>query len=88
MSGGVRGGPGRRGSHTRLLAVTTWDAGTVWAVYALVILIGTARAFAKPALQAPLPALVPRDQFGAAVAGNASLTQSASVIGPALGGFL
>jgi MFS family permease len=71
-----------------LLTVAAWGAGAVWPVYALVILIGTARAFATPAIQALLPALVPRDLFGAAVAGNASLAQSASVIGPALGGFL
>ena len=51
-------------------------------------MVGTARAFANPALQALLPTLVPGPQFGSAIAWNASLWQSASVIGPALGGFL
>ncbi|MGU3480234.1 MFS transporter, partial [Methylobacterium sp. D48H] len=40
------------------------------------------------ALQALLPTLVPGPLFGSAIAWNASLWQSASVMGPALGGFL
>ncbi|WP_336486496.1 MFS transporter [Methylobacterium nigriterrae] len=71
-----------------LLGVAEFGTGAVWPVYALVILVGTARAFANPALQALLPTLVPRDLFGPAIAWNSSLWQSASVLGPALGGFL
>ncbi|GJD42621.1 Enterobactin exporter EntS [Methylobacterium cerastii] len=71
-----------------LLAYAWRGAGAVWPIYGLVVLIGTARAFANPSLQALLPTLVPRDLFGSAIAWNASLWQSASVLGPALGGFL
>ena len=71
-----------------LFAVAEFGTGAVWPVYALVVAVGTARAFANPALQALLPTLVPRDLFGPAIAWNASLWQSASVLGPALGGFL
>ncbi|GJE46155.1 MFS transporter [Methylobacterium soli] len=71
-----------------LFAVAEFGTGAVWPIYALVIAVGTARAFANPALQALLPTLVPRDLFGPAIAWNASLWQSASVLGPALGGFL
>lgn len=52
------------------------------------VVIGTGRAFANPSLQALLPTLVPRPLFGSAIAWNASLWQSASILGPALGGFL
>jgi MFS family permease len=60
----------------------------VWPIYALVVIVGTARAFANPALQALLPTLVPGPLFGSAIAWNASLWQTASVMGPALGGLL
>ncbi len=71
-----------------LLACALSGVHVVWPIYALVILVGTARAFANPALQALLPTLVPAAQFSSAIAWNASLWQSASVMGPALGGFL
>lgn len=71
-----------------LLACALSGVHAVWPIYALVILVGTARAFANPALQALLPTLVPGPLFSSAIAWNASLWQSASVMGPALGGFL
>ncbi|MCJ2096108.1 MFS transporter [Methylobacterium sp. J-072] len=71
-----------------LLAYALAGFQAVWPIYALVIVVGTARAFANPALQALLPTLVPGPQFGSAIAWNASLWQSASVMGPALGGLL
>lgn len=67
-------------------ALSGFDA--VWPIYALVMIVGTARAFANPALQALLPTLVPTPLFGSAIAWNASLWQTASVMGPALGGLL
>ncbi|TCR63035.1 MFS transporter [Bosea sp. BK604] len=71
-----------------LLLIARTEPGAIWPIYALVALIGTARAFANPAMQALLPTLVPRELFASAIACNASLMQSASVLGPALGGFL
>ena len=59
-----------------------------WPVYLLVIGTGLGRAFANPAQQALLPTLVPPEQFGQAIAWNASIWQTSSVAGPALGGFL
>lgn len=61
---------------------------TVWPIYALILLYGTARAFANPAGQALLPNLVPAAQFQNAVAWNSSMWQTATIIGPALGGVL
>ncbi|MFE1600103.1 MFS transporter [Methylobacterium sp. ID0610] len=60
----------------------------VWPVYALMVVIGSGRAFAFPATQALMPTLMPREQFGTAIAWNSSIWQSASVSGPALGGLL
>jgi MFS family permease len=56
-------------------------------VFAVMLLFGAARAFAMPTGQALLPNLVPRAQFGAAVALNSSTWQVATIAGPALGGL-
>ncbi|KQP76903.1 MFS transporter [Methylobacterium sp. Leaf111] len=71
-----------------LLLAARLGTTTLWPIYGLVVVIGTCRAFANPALQALLPTLVPRPLFGSAIAWNASLWQSASILGPATGGFL
>lgn len=63
-------------------------SGAVPALYALIVLQGAARAFAMPAMQALMPTLVPREDFGNAVAWNSSITQGSIVAGPALGGLL
>jgi MFS family permease len=60
----------------------------VWPIYALVLLFGTARAFANPAGQALVPNLVPLADFKNAVAWNSSAWQTATIAGPALGGLL
>lgn len=89
----------RRGVLRLCYAVATASAGglfvhawtgstTVWPIYALVLVYGTARAFANPAGQALLPNLVPPRQFQNAVAWNSSAWQTATIIGPAMGGIL
>src|SRR4051794_20733053 len=62
--------------------------GVVSPVYALVALAGTARAFGLPAQQALLPLLVRREDFANAVAWNSSVSQTAAISGPAIGGVL
>src|SRR5512139_2232971 len=57
-------------------------------VFGVMTLLGVARAFAMPTSQALLPNLVPRDQFGPAVAFNSSLWQVTTIVGPALGGLI
>lgn len=71
-----------------LLLLAWRGGGAVAPFYALIVLSGTARAFALPASQALLPSLVPRELFGNAIAWNSSITQGAMVTGPALGGLL
>ena len=50
--------------------------------------IGAARAFEGPILQALVPGLVPAPLFPRAYALSASATQTATILGPPLGGFL
>ena len=57
-------------------------------IFALVAVIGAARAFEMPTQQTLLPALVPASVLSRAVAANASAGQTAIVLGPALGGLL
>lgn len=71
-----------------LVLLTRAEQPSVAPIYALAVLIGTARAFGNPASQAMLPSLVPRALFGNAVAWNASIWQTSSVAGPAAGGLL
>ena len=58
------------------------------AIFALVFVIGCSRAFEMPTMQALLPALVPLRLLPRAVASAASATQTAIILGPAIGGFL
>jgi MFS family permease len=58
------------------------------AIFALVAIIGAARAFEMPTQQTLLPMVVPSSLLPRAVAANASAGQAAIVLGPALGGLL
>lgn len=57
-------------------------------IFAIVALLGAAKAFESPALSSLLPTIVPPPLFPRAVAGSASANQLATIAGPALGGFL
>ena len=71
-----------------LLVLAVRGIESAWPVFAVMILFGAARAFAMPTGQALLPNLVPREQFGTAVALNTSTWQVATIAGPAIGGIL
>jgi len=57
-------------------------------IFALAFLLGATRAFEMPATQALLPNIVPPGLFPRAVAASASASQSATIVAPAVGGFL
>jgi MFS family permease len=59
-----------------------------WPVYVVLVLFGTARAFAMPAASAMVINLVPAQAFHSAAAVNSSVSQVASIAGPVLGGLL
>lgn len=56
-------------------------------ILAVVLVIGAARAFETPTQAALMPGLVPGALFSRAVAWATSLTQTAFIVGPALGGL-
>ena len=57
-------------------------------IFAVLVLIGIARAFIAPALQSVVTSLVPPAQLPTAIAWNTSSWQIASVVGPVAGGLL
>ncbi len=57
-------------------------------IFALVALLGAARAFEAPTLSALMPGLVGEARLQQASAWSASANQTATIIGPALGGLL
>jgi MFS family permease len=60
----------------------------VAAIYLVLVLLGSARAFNAPAGQALMPSLVAREHFGSAVAVNSSVLKVGTIAGPSLGGLL
>jgi MFS family permease len=71
-----------------LLALVHGGGGKVWPIYGVLVLFGTARAFAGPAMQSLLPNLVPRELLTRAFAWNSFSFQAMTIGGPALGGFV
>lgn len=70
------------------LAITSHARGPIGWMYAMLLLGAMGRAFFWPASQALLPQLVPNDVFSSAVTWRSTSYQLASVLGPALGGFM
>jgi MFS family permease len=58
------------------------------AMFVIVAALGAARAFESPATSALLPAVVPREGLRQASAASSAASQSAQILGPALGGIL
>jgi MFS family permease len=71
-----------------LVLLTLFVAEPVTGIYGVLLLSGVARAFESPAVQAILPTMVPREIFGRAVAATSSASKFATILGPALGGFI
>jgi MFS family permease len=71
-----------------LAALAFGGLSVVWPVYVLAGLGAAAGAFDGPARQALIPNLVPREHLANALSLNQIMFQSASVVGPSLGGVL
>lgn len=71
-----------------LAALAALGADSVAVVIALALVLGVTTAFATPALQAILPALVPREELGAAVAMNSVTFNLARAVGPVAGALV
>ncbi len=71
------------------LAVLAFSGSTaLWPVYALAALSAAVSTFDLPARQALVPMLVPREHLPNAISLNAIMFQTASVVGPSLGGVV
>src|SRR6185503_8296262 len=72
-----------------LLALTTLHGlDSVWPIYVLAACASAAGSFDLPARQALVPTLVPREILPNAISLNTIAMQTASVVGPALGGLM
>lgn len=71
-----------------LLAETAGGFLGLGGMFACVGLIGAARAFETPSLQALLPSLVPLEALPRMLAWSGSVWKTAMILGPAAGGFL
>jgi MFS family permease len=71
------------------LIIFSWSSHTsVLPIFALLVVLGVARAFMGPATQSLLPNLVPPADLGNAIAWNSSSWQIATITGPVAGGLL
>jgi len=72
-----------------ILAWLAWThTTTLPALFGVAALLGVARAFAMPALQALAPNLVPREILPRAIALSSIAWQVGAIFGPAVGGYL
>ncbi|HYL69147.1 MAG TPA: MFS transporter, partial [Candidatus Limnocylindria bacterium] len=61
---------------------------SVYPIYVVMVLVGVVRSFTGPVTRAILPQLVPDEHFPNAVAWAATVFQTATILGPALGGVV
>jgi MFS family permease len=71
-----------------LLAVSSFHLASVYPIYVVLVLLGVVRSFNGPVSRSLLPQLVPEQHFPNAVAWNSSIFQTATILGPALGGLV
>jgi MFS family permease len=76
------------GASLLLFALAQLPRPSLAPIYAILVLVGTARAFGGPTAQALMPNLVPVHVFPNAVAWGSTTWQISVVAGPALGGAL
>src|SRR5438270_2100394 len=71
-----------------LLLIGLHGGHSVLPIYLVLILVGVVRSFSMPAGQSLVPQLVPEEDFPNAVAWGSTVFQAATILGPALGGFI
>jgi MFS family permease len=76
------------GGGTLLFLLAHSGARLTWPIYAVLVLFGSARAFAMPAGSAMVVNLVSAERFSRATALASGVWQAASIVGPVLGGLL
>lgn len=73
---------------TALLLATIKGLTSPHPIYVVLVVIGVMRAFFGPAQQSFLPLLVPEEHFPTAVAWGSSIFNTASILGPTIGGIV
>jgi MFS family permease len=76
------------GCSALLLFAAIHHTHSVYPIYAVLILIGVVRAFNGPVSRALLPQLVPEEHFPNAVAWASGVFQTATILGPSIGGIV
>jgi MFS family permease len=76
------------GCSALLFAAAIYHTHSVYPIYAVLILIGIVRAFNGPVSRALLPQLVPEEHFPNAVAWASGVFQTATILGPSIGGVV
>jgi len=71
-----------------LLTLTLTGVKDMWAYYAAIVFLGIALGISQPAVQSFLPFLVTLERLPQAIAWNATAYRTATIGGPAVGGFL
>lgn len=71
-----------------LLWLTVRGHPSVHAIYGALVIVGIARAFNGAASQSMVPSIVPEEHFPSAVAWSSTVFQTATIVGPALGGLV
>ncbi len=68
--------------------LTVFRVEALWAFYLVLALFGVVRTLSAPASQSLVPLLVPPEHLSKAIAWSSSAFQTATIVGPALGGAL
>jgi MFS family permease len=71
-----------------LLATSSTHYRSIGPIYAVIVLLGVVRAFNGPVGRALLPQLVREEHFQNAVAWHSTVFQTATILGPSLGGLV
>jgi len=71
-----------------LLAIALREPGSVYPIYAVLVMLGVVRSFNGPVSRALLPQIVRMEHFQNAVAWNSGIFQAATIMGPAVGGLI
>jgi len=71
-----------------LVVFTSMDAGVVWPIFGILVMLGIARAFFNPASDALAPNLLAREAIAHGISLNSMSWQIANIVGPVTGGLL
>ncbi len=75
-------------AYLNLIGLTMMGVTEMWTYYAAIVFLGIALGISQPAVQSFLPFLVSLERLPQAIAWNSTSYRTATIAGPAVGGFL